>query len=61
MVRKPETDAQDLQSFKKARRRALARLRTGQDLRWTPSATRNELHRRERHAATGRRIDFGDR
>jgi hypothetical protein len=33
-------------AFDKARRRALARLREGLDLRWTPTKTRDELHER---------------
>ena len=32
--------------FEKARRRALARLRDGLDLRWTPPTSRDELHER---------------
>jgi hypothetical protein len=33
-------------AFEKARRRALARLRSGLDLRWTPAASRDELYGR---------------
>jgi hypothetical protein len=33
-------------AFNKARRRALARLHEGLDLRWTPPKTRDELHER---------------
>jgi hypothetical protein len=33
-------------AFQIARRRALARLRKGLDLRWTPPASRDELHER---------------
>ena len=33
-------------AFDKARRRALARLRVGLDLRWTPPKSRDELHER---------------
>jgi hypothetical protein len=33
-------------AFERARRRALARLRDGLDLRWTPPRSRNELHER---------------
>lgn len=32
--------------YRQARRRALARLREGLDLRWTPAASRDELHKR---------------
>jgi len=33
-------------NYEGARRRALARLKTGYDLRWTPAASRDELHER---------------
>lgn len=33
-------------AFDRARRRALARLREGFDLRWTPPRSREELHER---------------
>jgi hypothetical protein len=33
-------------SYDAARRRALARLRTGYDLQWTPPRSRDELHER---------------
>ena len=33
-------------AFERARRRALARLRKGLDLRWKPAASRHELHER---------------
>lgn len=33
-------------AFDRARRRALARLRRGLDLNWTPPASRDELHER---------------
>ncbi|MGQ0570719.1 MAG: DUF6364 family protein [Armatimonadota bacterium] len=33
-------------AFDRARRRALARLRAGLDLRWTPPRSRDELHER---------------
>ena len=33
-------------AYDTARRRALARLRAGHDLQWTPPASRNELHER---------------
>ena len=32
--------------YNEARRRALARLQTGFDLKWTPPASRDELHER---------------
>ncbi len=37
---------QKLKSFKKARRRALARLRRGLNLQWTPEGSRERLHER---------------
>jgi hypothetical protein len=33
-------------AYHRARRRALARLREGMDLRWTPPRSRDELHER---------------
>ncbi len=33
-------------TYRRARRRALARLREGLDLRWTPDRSRDELHER---------------
>lgn len=33
-------------AFERARRRALARLRRGLDIQWTPPAARDELHER---------------
>jgi hypothetical protein len=33
-------------AYDAARRRALARLRTGHDLQWAPPASRDELHER---------------
>ena len=41
-----EALVRERKAFEKARRRALARLRDGFDLRWTPPADRNELHER---------------
>jgi hypothetical protein len=37
---------QQRKRYDQASRRALARLRKGYDLRWTPPATRDELHER---------------
>ena len=34
-------------AFDRARRRAIARLREGFDLRWTPPGSRDELHERQ--------------
>jgi hypothetical protein len=41
-----ETMVRDRKAFDKARRRALARLREGLDLQWTPPKSRDELHER---------------
>ncbi len=41
-----EAMVRDRKAFDKARRRALARLRDGLDLQWTPSRSRDELHER---------------
>ena len=41
-----ETLVRERKAFEKARRRALARLRDGFDLRWTPPSSRDELHER---------------
>jgi hypothetical protein len=54
MVRKAKTVVQKSRSFRTARRRALRRLRKGLDLSWTPTDSRDELHRREREATTRR-------
>jgi hypothetical protein len=34
-------------TYRRARKRALARLREGMDLRWTPPRNRDELHQRQ--------------
>jgi hypothetical protein len=41
-----ESMVRERKSFDKARRRALARLRDGLDLQWTPPKSRDELHER---------------
>jgi hypothetical protein len=41
-----EAIIRDRKAFEKARRRALARLREGLDLRWTSPRSRDELHER---------------
>jgi hypothetical protein len=41
-----ESMVRERKVFDKARRRALARLREGLDLRWTPPRSRDELHER---------------
>jgi hypothetical protein len=41
-----ETMVRDRKGFDNARRRALARLRGGLDLQWTPPKSRDELHER---------------
>jgi hypothetical protein len=46
MARKRKAADQQPKSFKTARRRALARLRRGLDLQWTPERIREKLHER---------------
>jgi hypothetical protein len=41
-----ESMVRERKAFDRARRRALARLREGLDLQWTPPKSRNELHER---------------
>lgn len=41
-----EAIVRERKAFDTARRRALARLRKGLDLRWTPPGSRDELHER---------------
>jgi hypothetical protein len=41
-----ESLVRERKAFERARRRALARLREGIDLRWTPPRSRDELHGR---------------
>jgi len=41
-----EALVRERKAFDRARRRALARLRDGFDLRWMPSPSRDELHER---------------
>lgn len=41
-----EAIVRERKAFDTARRRALARLRKGMDLRWTPPGSRDELHER---------------
>lgn len=41
-----ESLIRERKAFERARRRALARLREGLDLRWTPPRSRDELHER---------------
>ena len=48
MALKPRATPRQRRSFASARRRALARLRKGVDLQWTPPASRNALHDRGR-------------
>jgi hypothetical protein len=43
---KLERVVRDRTSYDLARKRALARLRKGFDLRWTPPASRDQLHER---------------
>jgi len=41
-----EAIVRERKGFDKARRRALARLRQGLDLQWTPPTSRDEVHER---------------
>ena len=41
-----EQVVRERKAYDRARRRALARLREGMDLRWTPPRSRDELHER---------------
>jgi hypothetical protein len=41
-----EAMVRERKAYDKARRRALARLRAGLNLRWTPPKSRDELHER---------------
>ena len=41
-----EAAVRERKGFARARRRALARLRDGLNLRWTPARSRDELHER---------------
>lgn len=41
-----ESLVRERKAFERARRRALARLKKGLDLRWTPPKSRDELHER---------------
>jgi hypothetical protein len=41
-----EQIVRERKNYDRARKRALARLREGMDLRWTPPASRDELHER---------------
>jgi hypothetical protein len=41
-----EQIVRDRQRYQRARKRALARLREGMDLRWTPPRSRDEIHER---------------
>lgn len=46
LSRQLENLVQQRKSYDRARRRALARLRQGFDLHWSPPRTRDELHER---------------
>ena len=41
-----EALVRERKAFERARKRALARLRAGLDLQWTPPGSRDELHER---------------
>ncbi len=46
LAAKLEELVKERKGYDRARRRALARLREGQDLGWTPPASRDEVHER---------------
>ena len=52
MTVKPKVTPRPRRSFTSARRRAVARLRKGLDLQWTPPASRDALHDRGRGSGT---------
>jgi hypothetical protein len=41
-----EREVRDRKGYQQARRRAMARLKSGFDLKWTPPRSRDELHER---------------
>jgi len=46
LAAKLEQIVRDRKTYQRARKRALARLREGMDLRWTPPKSRDEIHER---------------
>ncbi|HXM67928.1 MAG TPA: hypothetical protein VN911_14435 [Candidatus Acidoferrum sp.] len=46
LATKLEQIVRDRQTYHRARKRALSRLREGMDLRWTPPKSRGEIHER---------------
>lgn len=52
MTLKPRATPRQRRSFTSAKRRALARLRKGLDLQWTPPASRDTLHDRSQGSRT---------
>ena len=46
LAAKLEQIVRDRKTYQRARKRALARLREGMDLRWTPPTSRDEIHGR---------------
>ena len=46
LAAKLEQSVRERKGYSQARRSALARLKTGFDLQWTPAASRDELHER---------------
>ena len=46
LAAKLEQTVRERKGYSQARRSALARLRTGFDLKWTPPVSRDELHER---------------
>jgi hypothetical protein len=46
LAEKLEQTVRDRRTYHRARKRALARLREGMDLRWSPPRSRDEIHER---------------
>jgi hypothetical protein len=46
LAAKLEQIVRDRQTYRRARKRALARLREGMDLHWSPPRSRDEIHER---------------
>lgn len=46
LAAKLEQIVRDRRTYHRARKRAMARLRDGMDLRWTPPRSRDEMHER---------------
>ena len=54
-----EAIVRERKAFDRARRRALARLREGLDLQWTPPRSRDELHERYAEGPSRSNLRYG--